>query len=84
MKGNWQGKMNLMPSTAMRCIKRCLTTSDCMHASRAQELCESRGGHPGLPVHNSPYSLCRRKVTLNLNLNMYDEQVDPQSHLPSK
>ena len=21
---------------------------------RAQELCESRGGHPGLPVSNSP------------------------------
>ena len=32
---------------------------------RAQELrgvCESRGGHPGLPVPNSPYGLCRRKA----------------------
>ena len=25
---------------------------------RAQELCESRGGRPGLPVRNSPYGLC--------------------------
>ena len=32
-----------------------------------QELCESRGGHPGLSVSNSPYGLCGRKVTLNLN-----------------
>ena len=25
---------------------------------QAQELCESRGGRPGLPVPNSPYGLC--------------------------
>ena len=31
---------------------------------RAQELCESRGGHPGLPVPNSPYGLCGREATL--------------------
>ena len=30
---------------------------------RAQELCESRGGHPGLPVLCSPYSLYGRKTT---------------------
>ena len=35
---------------------------------RAQELRESRGGHPGLPVPNSPYGLCGRKATLNLNI----------------
>ena len=35
--------------------------------NRAQELYESRGGHPGLPVPNSPYCLCGRKATLNLN-----------------
>ena len=30
------------------------------------ELCESRGGRPGLPVPNSPeYGLCGRKATLN-------------------
>ena len=31
------------------------------------ELCESRGGRPGLPVPNSPYGLYGRKATLNLN-----------------
>ena len=31
-----------------------------------QELCESRGGRPGLPVPNNPYGLCGRKATLNL------------------
>ena len=32
---------------------------------RVQELCESRGGRPGLPVLNSLYGLCGRKATLN-------------------
>ena len=32
---------------------------------RAQELCKSRGGRPGLPVPNSPYGLRGRKTTLN-------------------
>ena len=35
--------------------------------SRAQELCESRGGRPGFTVRNSPCGLCGRKSTLNLN-----------------
>ena len=30
---------------------------------RTQEVCESRGGRPGLPVPNSPYVLCGRKAT---------------------
>ena len=29
---------------------------------RAQELCESRGERPGLPVPNNPYGLCGRKT----------------------
>ena len=33
----------------------------------AHELCESRGGRPGLPVTNSPDGLRGRKATLNLN-----------------
>ena len=37
-------------------------------AHRAQELCENRGGRPGLPVPNSPYGLCGRKATLNSKL----------------
>ena len=32
---------------------------------RAQELCESRGGRPRLPVPNKPYGPCGRKATLN-------------------
>ena len=39
--------------------------------NRAQELCESRGGRPGLPVPNIPYGLCGRKPTLNLFIS-YD------------
>ena len=30
--------------------------------NRAQELCESRGGHSGLPVPNGLYGLCGRKA----------------------
>ena len=36
---------------------------------RAQELCESRSGRSGLSVaniSNSPYGLCGRKATLNV------------------
>ena len=33
---------------------------------RAQELCEGRGGRPGLPVPNSPYDVCGCKATLNM------------------
>ena len=36
------------------------------YLGRAQELCESRGGRPELPVRNSPDGLCGRKATLNL------------------
>ena len=32
---------------------------------RAQELCESRGGRPGLSVPNTPYGFCGRKATLS-------------------
>ena len=35
--------------------------------NQSSELCESGGGRPGLPVPNSPYGLCGRKATLNLN-----------------
>ena len=31
--------------------------------ARAQKVCESRGGRPGLPVPNSPHGLCGRKAT---------------------
>ena len=34
---------------------------------RPQELCESRGGRPGLPSPKGPYGLRGCKATLNLN-----------------
>ena len=36
-----------------------------MSSNRTQELCESRGGRPGLPVPNKPRGFCGRKATLN-------------------
>ena len=35
--------------------------------ARAQQLCERRGGRPGLPVPNSPHGLCGLNATLNLD-----------------
>ena len=35
---------------------------------RAQEVCESQSGRPGLHIPNRPYALCGCKATLNLNL----------------
>ena len=34
------------------------------HSVRVQELCDSRGGRPWLPVPNKPYGFCGRKATL--------------------
>ena len=45
-----------------------ITLSDIFFFFRAQELCESGGGRPGLPVANSPYGLCGRKATLNFKI----------------
>ena len=44
---------------------------------RAQELCESRGGRPGLPVPNSPCGLYGRKAILNLNLSSLPKILYP-------
>ena len=35
---------------------------------RVQELCESPGGCPGLPVPNKPHAFCGRKATLNQSM----------------
>ena len=40
-------------------------TGPCIHYCRVQEVCEHRGGCPGLPSLNSPCGLCGRKATLN-------------------
>ena len=37
---------------------------------RGQELCESRGGRPGLLVPNKPHGFCGRTATLNSNFKM--------------
>ena len=39
------------------------TLNETIH--RAQELCESRGGRPGLPIPNSPYGLYGGRAILN-------------------
>ena len=41
---------------------------------RVRELCDSRGGRPGLPVPNSPYGLCGRKATFN-SLNSFPNRA---------
>ena len=41
-------------------------------ADRAQELCEIRGGRPGLPVPNNPYGLFGCSATVNQNLERAD------------
>ena len=53
------GSPSLISPYGLRGHKATLNLQD-----RAQELCESGGGHPGLPVPNSPYCRCGRKVTL--------------------
>ena len=50
-------------------VSRTLSASFVWYLSK-RNMSESefrRGGRPGLPVPNSPYGLCGRKATLNLN-----------------
>ena len=44
-------------------------TPSCLRSLKTQELCECRGGRPGLPVPNKPDGFCGRKATLKLNLS---------------
>ena len=48
--------------------------------SSGAELCESRGGRPGLPVPNSPcYGLCGRKAALNLIMTKsFPARINPR------
>ena len=41
------------------------SSSSSCGSDRTQELCDSRGGCPGLPVPDKPYGFCGRKATLN-------------------
>ena len=49
----------------------CNTELELGRQFRAQELCESGGGRPELPVPNSPYDLCGRKATLNCSISEF-------------
>ena len=64
------------PSTlfCLPATRACPQVIACLHpkqqqAELSQELWESRGGRPGLPIPDSPYGLCGRKATLNLLLS---------------
>ena len=48
--------------------------------SRAQELCESWGGCPGLPIPNSPYDLCWCKATFEEAGLMHAGGVETPCH----
>ena len=39
-----------------------------MRSATTQELCESRGGRPGLPVPDSLYGHCGRKAALEVSV----------------
>ena len=58
------GSSSLIVRTVTACGREAALNESYSH--RAQKLCESRGGRPGLPVPNSPYGLCGRKATLNI------------------
>ena len=51
------------------------TTLNLNCTTRSQELCESGGGRPGLPVPNIPYDLRGRKTTLNLNCTTRSQEL---------
>ena len=57
-----QGSPSLMVFVVFVDVKRRLKKKK-YGIFRAQELCESRGGHPVLPVPNSRYGICERKAT---------------------
>ena len=54
----------------------------CKRRRSAQELCENRGGRPGLPVPNSPYGLCERKATLKNRAQKLCESQSGRPGLP--
>ena len=43
--------------------------------ARGQELCERRGGFPGLPVPNKPEGFCGRKATVKRNESDHPHQA---------
>ena len=64
------------------CGCKATVNSNCQ-SSTAQELCESRGGRPGLPVPNSPYCFCGHKATLKNRAQALCESRGGRPGLPS-
>ena len=50
---------------------------------RVQELCERRGGRPGLSVPNSPCGVCGRKATLDERTNELTIELRAMSEFTS-
>ena len=63
--GNLVKKTVPLDVITFKCSKHNRCMYDWCSCVRAQELCESRGGRPGLPVLNKPPGFYGRKATLN-------------------
>ena len=70
---SWKQQMHALPQTFTNfhyfvfdeCLSLKLYKGKSAKSIRAQKLCESRGGRPGLPVPNKPYGFCGCNATLN-------------------
>ena len=72
------------PSLTVRTVSEHKATLEERRPIRAQQLCESRGGRPGLPVPDTPCGLCGSKATLNEHPSLigvgYVASVDVKQH----
>ena len=57
------------------CGRKATLNLNTVERDRAQELCESRGGRPGLPVPNKPCGFCGLKAALNRTLTPLTKPV---------
>ena len=51
-------------SYSLSCVTNVVLSEHQQQTFLTRELCESRGGHAGLPVPNQPYGFCVRKATV--------------------
>ena len=66
----------LVKADERRVSLRLLYWTSAQHSvGRAQELCESRGDRPGLPVSNKPGGFCGCKATLKRKNCLYDHTI---------
>ena len=63
-----KNRKDRQPPSEQLGVKEARTSPVRSSFNRAQELCESRDGRPGLPVLNKPDGFCGHKVTLNSKL----------------